>query len=87
MRTTVNIDEYLLEEAKVTAARGRRSLGDVIDDALRALFVERGGDSAVTRRVVLPTSGGSGVRSGVDLEDNESLAEVLGENRVLRAAE
>lgn len=34
----MNIDEHLLEEAKVVAARTSRSLGAVLDDALRALL-------------------------------------------------
>ncbi len=78
MRTTVNIDEHLLREAKQLAARSGRSLGDVLDDALRALLLRpqhRGEGDAVT----IPTFGGSGLRPGVDLEDKESLAALLDE--------
>jgi Arc/MetJ family transcription regulator len=39
MRTTVNIDEHLLAEAKAEAARTKRSLGDVVDDALWVLLL------------------------------------------------
>ncbi len=82
MRTTVNIDEHLLAEARAEAARTRRSLGDVVDDALRVLLAQhRSPDGADRPRVVLTTYGGSGLRPGVDLEDKEAMAELLGDNR------
>ena len=78
MRTTVNIDDQLLAEAKVRAARSHQSLGDVIDDALRARF-------AAARRprmdVSLPTFGVPGERLMVDIDDRDAVAEVLGDNR------
>jgi hypothetical protein len=80
VRTTVNIDDHLLAEAKVVAPRGHRTLGDVIDDALRFMLSERSGPTAEAGRVVLPTDGGTGLQPGVDLEDKESLAELLGDN-------
>lgn len=80
MRTTVNIDENLLAEAKAVAARTRRTLGDVVDDALRAVLVDRAAPRQ-RARVVLPTDGGSGLQPGVDLEDKEAMAELLGDNR------
>ncbi len=86
MRTTVNIDDHLLAEAKVVAARGHRSLGRVIDDALRVMLAERSAPLSEPVRVVLPTDGGTGVQPGVDLEDKESLAELLGENSPFDAA-
>ena len=84
MRTTVNIDEALLRKARGISAQTRQPLGDIIDDALRLMFErqvapERG-------RVELPTDGGSGLRPGVDLEDKESLADLLGDNRLPSAA-
>jgi len=36
MRTTVNIDDTLLAAVKVEAARSRRTIGSVIEEALRA---------------------------------------------------
>ena len=81
----MKIDDHLLAEAKALAARGHRSLGDVVDDALRALLVERADLSSTPERVVLPTDGGSGLRPGVDLEDKEALAEILGENAPFHA--
>lgn len=79
MRTTVTIDDALLAEAKIMAARDNRRLGDVIDDALRRLLAERG-SAERPERWVLPTSGRGGLRPGIDLLDKEGLAETLGQN-------
>ena len=84
MRTTVNIDDVLLRRAKELAARSGRSLGEVIDDALKVLMSvpHPGGHPAVT----LPTYGGSGLNPGVDLEDKEALAALLEDDGPVRAA-
>lgn len=71
----MTIEDDLLRRAKESAARTGRSLGAVIDDALRAALVERAPGPA--ERVVLPTDGGSGLQPGVDLEDKEALAALL----------
>ena len=77
MRTTVNIDDDLLRRAKEAAARTGRSLGDVIDDALRSSLASRRKSRDVPP---LPVFGASGLRPGVDLENREQLADLLGEN-------
>jgi len=74
MRTTINVNDALLRRARELAIREGRSLGDVVDDALRVLFTERAPASAV---VSLPRYGGSGLRPGVDLEDKGALARLL----------
>lgn len=79
MRTTVNIDDGLLAEAKVLAARTSKSLGTVLDDALRAML--RSNARAEARPAfVLPTHGKGGLQPGVDLDDKEALAELMGDN-------
>jgi hypothetical protein len=83
MRTTVNLDDDLLDAARQIAARTRRPLGEVLDDALRMLVAAEVAPSAGA--VALPTFGGSGLRPGVDLEDPEALAAVLEQDDV-RAA-
>ncbi len=70
----------------MVAVRSGRSLGEIIDDALRAALAERQAATHPRRRVVLPTDGGSGLQPGVDLEDKEALAELLGENAPRHAA-
>ena len=76
----MDIDDHLLAEAKVIAARGHRSLGDVINDALRYALVERAEGTRAGHRVVLPMDGGSGLQPGIDLEDEGSLATALGDS-------
>lgn len=58
----------------------------MIDDALRVLLSERSDVSGSRTRVLLETDGGSGLRPGVDLDDKGSLAEILGDNVLPRAA-
>jgi hypothetical protein len=78
MRTTVNIDDELLSRARTTAVTTGRSLGDIVNDALRVLLIDR--HTPAGARVVLPVSGGSGTQPGVDPDDKEALAELLGDN-------
>jgi Arc/MetJ family transcription regulator len=79
MRTTVNIDDHLLAEAKILAARTSRSLGAVLDDALRAMLRRDVGEHG-HREFRLPTHGTGGLQAGIDLDDKEALAELLGDN-------
>lgn len=79
VRTTVNIDDALLAEAKIVAARTSRSLGSVVEDALREMLTRVAGETG-TPEFRLPTHGSGGLRPGVDLDDKEALAELLGDN-------
>jgi plasmid stability protein len=81
VRTTLNISDDLLAEAKVVAARTHRSIGAVVDDALRMLLRQDSPDPA-GRAWTFPTSGAGGLQPGVNLDDNEALAELLGDNAV-----
>jgi len=79
MRTTVSIDDHLLTQAKHLAARTNRTLGQVIEDALRVSIHEEAPASEPSR-VALPTFGGTGLQPGVDLEDKEAMLELLDES-------
>ncbi|MDQ8705753.1 hypothetical protein RCO28_25125 [Streptomyces sp. LHD-70] len=75
MRTTVDLPEDLIQDAKQRAARRRVSVSAVIEDAMRASFAR---DVAAARNIVkLPTYGTGGVRPGVDLGDNGSLLDLM----------
>src|SRR5665647_242943 len=79
MRTTLNIDETLLADFKQIAARSHRSLGSVIQDALRealAARAERGAHAPVDLPVF---RGGGGVLPGVDLDSNAALLDLMDE--------
>ncbi len=75
MRTTISIDDGLLERARQASLERRCSLGEVIEDSLRAALVDRPkfGLGSVARP--LKTFGGSGVLPGVDLCSSSDLAE------------
>lgn len=79
MRTTVNIDDSLLAEAKVLAARTSRSLSAVVEDALRAML-RRDTDTSQRAAFQPATHGTGGLRPGVSLEDKDALADILGDN-------
>ena len=80
MRTTLNISDDLLAEAKVLAARTHRSIGAVVDDALRVLLSRSA--EAVSGPWTFPTGGAGGLQAGVNLDDKEALAELQGDNAV-----
>ncbi|MEX0579677.1 MAG: CopG family transcriptional regulator [Mycobacterium sp.] len=79
MLTTLNISDDLLIEAKVVAAKTHRSLGAVVDDALRVLLKREAVESAA-EGWTFPTAGAGGLQPGVNLDDREALAELLGDN-------
>lgn len=74
MRTTLKLDDALITEAKVVAARTGRTLSQVIEDALRQTLVPRPRDART--RVLLPTSPGT-PQAGVVLDDNAALRDLM----------
>ncbi len=76
MRTTIQIDEALLKEAKHLAVRTGRTLTAVIEDALRETLA-RQREAGPRQPVRLVTVGGHGLRPGVDLDDSAGLLDVM----------
>lgn len=76
MRTTIRIDDRLFVELKTRAAASGRTLGEVIDDALRAGLARRQPGSARTD-VGLPTFAGGAPQTGVDLDDYGALLDLM----------
>ena len=76
MRTTVNIDAHLLVEVKTQAARSGRTIGEVIEDALR-LAMERRREAASAPLPVLPVVLVGGLQPGVDLDDSAALLDLM----------
>lgn len=74
MRTTLQLDDALVVEAKVVAARTGRTLSQVIEDALRQTLVPR--QRAVPTAGPLPTSPGSPL-GGARLDDNAALRDLM----------
>jgi hypothetical protein len=75
MRTTINIDDALLAQAKQVAARSGRSLAAVVEDALRESLARR--DRHVRQPVELPVFGDGGLQPGVDLDDSAALLDLM----------
>ena len=75
MRTTVDIPDALLREAKRRAAQDGKTLGQVVEDALRSSFQRL--DAAAAVPVALPTYGEGGLLPGVDLDDSASLLDLM----------
>jgi plasmid stability protein len=83
MRTTINIDAALLTELRLLAAQRERAVDELIDEALRAMLARHAAELERRPPVALATDGGSGLQRGVDLEDKEALAELVGDNHLL----
>ena len=75
MRTTVDLPDDLLSEAKERAVREGRSLSDVVGDAVRSSFARTA--TAERGPVELPTFAGDGLQPGVDLDDSAALSDLM----------
>jgi predicted DNA-binding ribbon-helix-helix protein len=76
MRTTVRLNENLLQEAKKFAAETNRTLTRLIEDALREALARRR-SSNKRQTVRLTTVKGRGPYPGVDLNCSAALLEVM----------
>lgn len=72
MRTTIGIDDKVLEEARQKALDEHLSLAKYIEAALCAKFAEDARESTPPYRPV-KTFKGTGIREGIDLNDSASL--------------
>ncbi len=77
MRTTIRLDDALLEKAKRAALERGTTLTAVIEDALRRALVPA--SDGPREPVALPTFRGDGLRPGVDLDDTATLLDVMDE--------
>ena len=78
MRTTIRMEPSLLAAAKSAAIESGRTLTAVIEDAVREAL-GRKQKKASSKRMVLPTFKGKGLRAGVDLDDSAHLRELMDE--------
>lgn len=78
MRTTIRLNDHLLQQAKQVAADTGRTLTSVIEDALREAFARRE-PSQSRARVKLPTFDGGGLMPGVDLDNSAGLLDIMEE--------
>lgn len=77
VRTTIRIDEELLRRVKERAARSGRTIGSIIEDALRVALATPEGEAAPVRP--LPVYGGSGVMPGIEVSSPAALRDAMDE--------
>jgi hypothetical protein len=76
MRTTINVDDQLLMQAKAQAAASGVTLAKLIEDALRESLIRR--ENVENRgQIRLITMQGTGTRPGIDLDNSQSLLEIM----------
>ena len=77
MRTTVRLDEALLEQAKREAARRDETLTALIEQGLR-LVLAQPHTTRKRRRVTVPVCrAGGGTLPGIDLNDSSALLDAM----------
>lgn len=79
MKTTVEISDALLEEARKVAARDKTSVRDLIERGLRKILVERKSMRDFQLRKV--TFKGKGLQPGVVEGDWEQIRDLIYEKR------
>jgi hypothetical protein len=79
MRTTLDIHDDLMLQAKMVAAETGRTLTAVVEDALREVFARRRSPPPENAPSVLPTFGSGGLMPGVDLDNSAALLDIMEE--------
>ena len=77
MRTTIRLGDALLLEAKREAARSGVTLTAIIEESLRERLARSATSAEPRARVRLTTTGGRGLRPGIDLDDSAALLDVM----------
>jgi hypothetical protein len=77
MRTTISIEDHLLDEAKRVSLQRRCSLGELIEEALRLALATRPKQKAGRKIRPFRTFRGTGLQPGADLSSNAGLLDVM----------
>ena len=75
MRTTLDIADHVLIEAKQVAARRRLSLAGLVEDSLRSYLATEAGAATTRKRFRLRLMDGGAPLPGIDLTDTSDLLE------------
>jgi ribbon-helix-helix CopG family protein len=78
-RTTIRLDPVLDDQLKALARSEGRTFTALIEEAVARLLAERR-KPAKRKRIVLPTSDGGGFHSGVRLNDNAAMLDLMEED-------
>lgn len=74
MRTSISIDDQIYLEAKKLAAESKKTLANVIEDALRTALAKK---NIKKTPVSLITINGKGLKHGIDLDNSQSLNDIM----------
>ena len=77
MRTTFNIDDGLLKEARNLARQRKTTLGAVVSEALRLGLLRAHERVPAASNVPLKTFRGNGLQAGVDLHHSSELLDIM----------
>ncbi len=81
MKTTLDLNDQLLADAKALAAQQRTSLTRVIEEGLQLRLRAKAAASAARAKVRLPAfKGRGGLVAGVDPLSNKALLEAAGDD-------
>lgn len=75
MRTTIDVNDALLQAVRAHAAREHQTLKETFERALRAYLTRPA--SAPTEAPPIPVFRGQGLQPGVDLTDNAALQAIM----------
>jgi hypothetical protein len=76
VRTTLDLEDHLMHDAKVAARAAGTTLTAFVEDALRERLARR--DAPVpAKQFRLRTFTGTGVQSGVDLDNSAGLRDLM----------
>jgi hypothetical protein len=75
MRTTIRIDDELLRRLRLKAAETGRTVGSLIEDAVRVSLEDA--ESDAVSLPPLPTYGSGGVLPGIDLTSTSALLDAM----------
>ncbi len=76
MRTTVRLDDELIQRAKRYGLKRGKTLTSIIRESLVA-YLARGETPSTPGKLSLPTCGSGGTLPGVDLDDSARLADLM----------
>jgi len=76
MRTTINLPDELIQQAKKAALEADTTLTEIIANALRESLARRSHKNP-RREFKLITSGRGGLQPGVDLDDTSALLDLM----------
>jgi hypothetical protein len=78
MRTTIRLDDGLLQQAKAEARQRRKTLTSLIEEGLRLVLVSEKPAASGRKKIVLPVSRAwGGLLPGVDLDNSAGLLDFM----------